>query len=215
MELKKLFKKIDKYLICLNFIFAALLLFSYLSAVISPRIFWPLAFLGLAYSMLLFINLFFVFYWAIRLKKHIFISIIGIVCGYDVLLNSIGFNFFQAAVPANHLKLMTYNVHVFKNMEEIPAYKQILRVVNSSQPDIIAFQEYYTQYSRFAIRDSLKHVLHSDQFHFVPFKISPYDSTGLALYSKYPIVNNGIVRLSGEQNDNQGIYIGMRPTKLS
>ena len=207
MKFKSFLVKFDKYFLYLNILFAVLLLLSYLSAVISPGVFWPLAFLGLGYSILLFINLIFIVYWVIRRRKYVLISTIGILVGYNVLLNSVGFNFFQAAVPANHLKLMTYNVHVFKNMEEIPAYRQILKVVNSSQPDIIAFQEYYTQYSRFAIRDSLTHLFHSDQFHFVPFKISPYDSTGLALYSKYPIVNKGIVRLSDEQNDNQGIFI--------
>jgi len=210
MKFKKWLVKFEKYFLFLNFFFATLLLLSYLSAVISPGVFWPLAFLGLGYLILLFINLFFVFYWAIRLKKHFALSSVSILLGYKVLLNTIGLNFFHATLPLlpnNGLKLMTYNVHTFQSINNFPAYKPILKIVKLSQPDIIGFEEFYTQHSRFGICDSIKDVLHSNHFYFEPFKKSTVDSTGLALFSKYPIVNRGTIKLSSDQNDNQGIYI--------
>ena len=216
MNWGKLFAKIERSFIYITFFFGAVLLLSYLSPLVSPQLFWPLAFLGLSYLLLLFINLFFCVYWAIRLKKYFFIPAISILLGWSVLLNNIGFSRSPDISPVLsgfHLKLMTYNVHDFKTMDvpvNLPAYKQIVKLVGSTQPDIIGFEEFYSQYSRFRICDSLKKTLHTSQFYFEPFKITRYDSTGLALFSKYPIINKGIVRLSNERNDNQGIYIDIK-----
>jgi endonuclease/exonuclease/phosphatase family metal-dependent hydrolase len=213
MKLKSLLIKLERFFLYVNFFFSALLLLSYLAAVISPGKFWPLAFLGLIYLTLLYINLFFVVYWAVRLKKYFFISTLSILLGYNVLLNSIGFNvahISQSSSTSDSLKLMTYNVHTFQGMDERPAYKRILKLIDLNQPGIIGFEEFYTQHSRFGICDSIKNVLHSNQFYFEPFKASEVDSTGLALFSKYPIIHRGIIRLSNEQNDNQGIYIDVK-----
>jgi endonuclease/exonuclease/phosphatase family metal-dependent hydrolase len=216
MKYKKSFLKVEKVFFFINIFFAALLLCSYLSAVVSPQKFWPLAFLGLTYFYLLGINLLFSIYWAVRLKKYFIISAISILAGYNVLLNSIEFN--SSSKPASlqsipPLKLMTYNVHNFRTLDEplnLPAEKSILGLINLNQPDIIGFEEFYTQYGRFKICDSLKGTLHTDQYYFEPFLKGRVDSTGLALFSKYPIVHKGIVRLSNKQNDNQGIYIDIK-----
>src|ERR1700731_3551988 len=104
---KKSFLKLERVILYINFVVALLLLFSYLSAVISPQTIWPLAFLGLIYPILLLINLLFCFYWAIRLKRYFFISAISIILGFNILLNSIGFNFFHKTLPVSskaHLK---------------------------------------------------------------------------------------------------------------
>jgi endonuclease/exonuclease/phosphatase family metal-dependent hydrolase len=216
MAFKKILFKLERALLYINFIFAALLLISYLSAVISPAQFWPLAFLGLAYPILLGLNLFFLIYWTLRLKKYFFISAISILFGFNILLNSIGFSNSAIApqeLSSDHLKLMTYNVHDFnvgKGQVNVPANKQIVELINLNQPDIIGFEEFYTQHSRFGILDSLKKTLHTNQFYFEPFKSDNIEATGLALFSKYPIVSRGIIRFSNEKDENQGIYADIK-----
>jgi len=216
MELKKKFLKIERTFVYINLFFAALLLFSYLSPLISPQEFWPLAFLGLTYLILLFINLFFCIYWVIRIKKYFFISAVSVIIGVNVLLNNIEFNSSPPASPGTrtaYLKLMTYNVHNFNGIDshgKLPAYKPILKLVNLNQPDIIGFEEFYLKSFHFKICDSLNKVLNTNQFYFEPFKITKEDSTGLALFSKYPIINRGFIRLSDEPNDNQAIYIDIK-----
>jgi endonuclease/exonuclease/phosphatase family metal-dependent hydrolase len=216
MGFKKLYLRLEKFFLYTNCFFAVLLLSSYLSTMISPQRFWPLAFLGLIYLILLFINLFFCIYWAIRLRKYFFISTISILIGFNFLLNNIGLNFFHRAssfsgVP--HLKLMTYNVHNFRTIDlplNLPANKQILKLINLNQPDILGLEEFYLQSSRLKICDSLKKVLNTDQYYFEPFVKNETDSTGLALFSKYPIINRGVVEFSNEGNDNPGIYIDIK-----
>ncbi|HEY8781717.1 endonuclease/exonuclease/phosphatase family protein [Flavobacterium sp. UBA6046] len=216
MELKKSILKIDRSFLYINFIFAALLLFSYLSAVISPQKFWPLAFLGLSYSILLFINLAFCIYWAIRFKKYFFVSAISISVGFNVLLNSVEFNNSPSTISISstpHLKLMTYNVHNFRTLDtprNSGAYKPILKLIDLNQPDIIGIEEYNTSQFRFKICDSLKKVLNTSQFYFAPFITTKSDSTGLALFSKYPIIHRGVIGISNQSDDNQAIYIDIK-----
>ena len=211
MDAKKLFIKFEKCFFYINFFFAALLVFSYLASIISPERFWPLAFLGLIYPILIYTNLLFVIYWVIRRRKFFFISFVTILIGLNVLLNTIGFSFSDPAksrLPAAHLKLMTYNVHNFQSIiNNKPADKAMLKLIDLNQPDIIGFEEFYSQYTRFNICDSLKRMLHFNQFYFEPFNITRYDSTGLALFSKYPIINKGVVKLSSEQDNTPGIFI--------
>jgi endonuclease/exonuclease/phosphatase family metal-dependent hydrolase len=213
MKLKKSFLKIERFILYFNFISAVLLLFSYLAAYISPQKFWPLAFFGLVYLILLGINLFFCIYWIVRLKKYFFISAISIILGFNILLNSIGFNYFHKTLlfsSSAHLKLMTYNVHNFENIANISAYKPILHLISLNRPDVIGFEEFNSRNGSFRMCDSLKKVLQANQFYFEPFIKAKYDSTGLALFSKYPIIHRGIIRLSDQRNENQVIYIDIK-----
>jgi endonuclease/exonuclease/phosphatase family metal-dependent hydrolase len=213
MKFKKALLIIEGFVLYFNFFFAALLLLSYLSPLISPQKFWPLAFLGLLYLILLFINLFFCIYWVIRLKKYFFISAIVIILGFNVLLNNVGFNYFHKTLSSSSkapLKLMTYNVHNFQNTINLSVHRSILQLINLNQPDVIGFEEFNFKPSIFKVCDSLKKILHTNQFYFEPFIKTQYDSTGLALFSKYPIINHGIIRLSNERNENQAIYIDVK-----
>jgi vancomycin resistance protein VanJ len=53
-----------------NHLAAIALLVSYLAPYVSPENFWLLSFFGLGYPILVAINLVFVLYWAIQLKKR-------------------------------------------------------------------------------------------------------------------------------------------------
>lgn len=108
---------------------------------------------------------------------------------------------------------MTYNVHNFKMADSpvsVSVHKKILKLINSNQPDIIGFQEFNSKNVIFRICDSLKKTMHSDQFYFEPFIKTQWDSTGLALFSKYPIINHGVIKLSNARDDNQAIYIDVK-----
>jgi endonuclease/exonuclease/phosphatase family metal-dependent hydrolase len=216
MRFKSLFLKLEKFIFYSNIFFALLLLCSYLSAVVSPQKFWPLAFLGLIYPILLIINLVFCIYWAIRLKKYFFISAVSILAGFNILLNSIGFNISSNAgsvSSALRLKLMAYNVHNFLTLDtprNFSSGEAILKLIGQNQPDVVGFEEYYKSSFRFKFGDSLQKVLNTNQYYFEPFLKTDYDSTGLALFSKYPIIHRGVVGLSNEVRENQAIYIDIQ-----
>ena len=59
-----------KLMVVVNLFFILLLLLSYLSLYISPEKYWLLAFAGFVYPVFLLINVFFVLFWLVFLKKY-------------------------------------------------------------------------------------------------------------------------------------------------
>ena len=203
---RKLIFIVDKLARIINIIFALLLLLSILAGIVSPQVCWPLALAGLCYSIFLFGNLFFVVYWIARANRFVSISLACILIGWKPLTNTIGFHLRQ---PVNfkkdlkNIRIMTFNVHDF-NME-LPngdsSRQAMLQLLKNKQPDVVCFQEYYSWRSDnpYQITDSIKQALGAPYHYFKPFAgTSTYD-IGLAIFSRFPIVDTGLV--SAQQDD--------------
>jgi endonuclease/exonuclease/phosphatase family metal-dependent hydrolase len=108
--------------------------------------------------------------------------------------------------------MMTYNVHGFKHYgvrHDTSTKHLILALLAQQQPDIIGFQEFYSKPTgRFDMIDSLKIALKTDRYYFEP--ITFHRTVGMAIFSKYPIVGQGMIQLSGPNNENQCIYVDVK-----
>ena len=205
-----------KIILISNILFALLLVISSSASIVNPQIFWLIALLGLAYPILFLINLIFFLYWFVRLKKYAFISGLTLLLGFNIALNYFGFrlpyNYSLKNKTGRSLRIMTYNVHNFEDINKIPrySYQKILKTIKAQNPDVITLEEFYQNSGRFNICDSLKKMLHTEHYYFEPFLKTPNDSTGLAIFSKFPIVNRNLIRLSNAKNDNQGIVVDIK-----
>ncbi len=135
-----------KILFFINNIFALLLLFAYTTTFLSPVSFPFFAIINFSIPVLWFINLGFVLVWLLKLKKHIFLSLIVIALGW--------FHFQKLFVISESekvnepgLKVMSYNVMQFYNKEnkKISTYPEIEKFINNENPDIICLQEFKNQ----------------------------------------------------------------------
>jgi endonuclease/exonuclease/phosphatase family metal-dependent hydrolase len=197
---RKAIYTIDKVARVLNLIFALLLLLSVISGFVSPQVCWPLALAGLCYSTFLLVNLFFVVYWIARANRFVLVSLVCILIGYKPLTNTVGFHLSQPAdvkKDPNDIRMLTFNVHDF-NME-LPngdsSRRAMLQLLKRKQPDVVCFQEYYSWRSDnpYQITDSIKQALRASYHYFKPFAgTSTYD-IGLAIFSRYPIIDSGLV----------------------
>src|SRR5690606_19768355 len=79
---RKSLRFIGKVLITLNGIAVLLLLLSYLAPFVKPQVFWPFAFMGIAYPVFLFFNVIFVFIWLFRKPSLSLISLFAILIGW-------------------------------------------------------------------------------------------------------------------------------------
>jgi len=208
----------NKIALIVNLAFAILLFISYLSAIVGPRGSWFIAFLGLTYQFLLFVNILFAFYWAFQFKGYVLISALVIVLGWGILINNVGLHFKSKPLipkPGKYIRIMTFNVHNFMSIDSpsFPVHKQILNLIRKQQPDIIAFEEYYTNYKQVNVADSLTRVMHSANYFFQPLVKTFRDSTGIAIYSKYPIVNYNIIPIASNGESAQCIYVDLKLRK--
>jgi endonuclease/exonuclease/phosphatase family metal-dependent hydrolase len=55
--------------------------------------------------------------------------------------------------------------------------------------------------------DSVKKALNTTNYYFQPFGSTADNGTGLAIISKYPIVNKGIILLANDGSDTKSIYV--------
>jgi len=221
MKVKRKQSFIGKILLWINLFLCLALLLSYLAPHVDPRKVWAFAFFGLAYPVLLIFNLIMLAYWLLRRRWQFLLSLITILLGYNVLFNNIGFRLSGAetAKPAmeNAIRVMTYNVHNFKRYgasNDISTKHQILTLISQQQPDIIGFQEFYTKNKgQYEMRDSLIRIIGASNFYFEPFNFNSTEAIGMAIFSRFPIVGKGMIRLTETRSENQCLFVDVKKGK--
>jgi len=217
MKAKKKLSFIDKIILWLNGLLCFALLLSYLAPVVDPKTFWLIAFFGLAYPLLLVGNIVFVVFWGIRRSRYVFVSIICIAIGYNVLANNLQLRLsdsFSAAPNLSVVHMMTYNVHNFKRYgsgNDISTKRDILQMINENQPDVIGFQEFYTRnVGQYDMRDSILKIMNTTWYYFEPVMANSQESLGLAIFSKFPIVAHGNIPFANKLSENSCVYIDVK-----
>ncbi|WP_183565828.1 endonuclease/exonuclease/phosphatase family protein [Mucilaginibacter sp. SP1R1] len=219
MKVKRKQSFIGKLLLWINLLLCLALLISYLAPNVNPQKVWLFAFFGLAYPVLLIINLAMMAYWLLRKRWQFMLSLVTILIGYNVLFNNIGFRFGSADVAKprleNTIRVMTYNVHNFKrygSKNDESTRHDILKLINEQQPDIIGFEEFYTRNKgQYEMRDSIVKIMGANNFYFEPFNFNSSEAIGMAIFSKFPIIAKGMIHLSTDKTStNQCLYADVK-----
>ncbi len=204
----------DRIILILSILAAASILLSYLAPVVNPaRVLIP-ALLGLAYPYLLLLNLIFLLYWLVRLKKQILIPLVSILLGWNHLSSLLPLHFREMNIPKeipdeSLIHVLSYNVRGFDvfRWSDHPQVKQgILRLVEEEDPDIVCFQEYYSSGSRGETHSDI-----ARRLYFLPessvYYTSDYTNTsgfGIATFSKFPIIKRS--RIPFPTSTNAAMY---------
>ena len=188
---------LNKLILIFNIVLALTLTLSYALPYLSPKAFPLLAVLSLTVPVLIFINLFFLIYWIIRLKKYLLISFVSLLLGLSHVNSLYKIHGKVSGSIKNTITLLSYNVHSFNrylwiDSKTIP--QDISDFVKQNAPDIFCIQEFYDSEG-----------IDFDQF---AFKHQDFnnDNGELALvtFSKYPIINKGSLRFA--HTPNNAIY---------
>ncbi|MDT0649951.1 endonuclease/exonuclease/phosphatase family protein [Autumnicola edwardsiae] len=190
----------DKFIFLLNSLLAAALLFSYLLPFIPPNKFALLSVLSLGVPLLIMINAAFLVYWLVKLKKQIWLPVITLLLGFNHVTSIYEFEASEENGEAEGLEVMSYNVRHFsqylstpEERENVP--KNITSFIAGEDPDIVAFQEYYNGEIEVAKQFPYKYIkLKTESAEF-----------GLAVFSKYPIINTVSLNFDSSSNNN-GVY---------
>lgn len=208
----------DKFILVGALVVALLLLLSYRAGSANPNQHIYLAFLGLAYPYLLLVHLGFTAYWVLRGKIFFWVTAVVIVfCGIRPLTASFALMGDEGTAEKQHeehLRVMTYNVHTFTRYGEAldaEVKSQMLQVVKDQNPDVISFQEFYTRpKGKFAILDTLKKQMGFKYHYFVPSAKNDFEAYGMAIFSKYPINQTGVIAFGSSFLGEQSIYADVK-----
>jgi len=185
-------------MIILNIIVAVALIMACLCCFISPKAIWWIGFFGLAYMYLLAFNVCFLLGWIFSSKKKmILISLIPILIGWTFVGKNI--QLFEKKIPEELLeesvKILSFNVHVFSQRNTVQPDGKMLNIFDffrEQDADIICIQEFaVNQWRQNDLRE--ENVLRQlDKAPFYHIEL-PLRTSGIATFSKYPIIRKGVV----------------------
>jgi len=192
------------FVICFYLLILGLIL-SYLSPYISPKTAWWIQLFGLAYPVILLVTVIFALGLLFNNRKKALILWIVILIGTPVHLRFFGTGMSQdkSSENANTIRVMSYNVRLFDMYKwvhkELPDSKNaFLNYFKAQAPDVLCLQEYIEDKRptpHISIRDIKKSGNFSHMMQTVTVQ-SKNVNFGLAIFSKYPIVNQGELKTS-------------------
>jgi endonuclease/exonuclease/phosphatase family metal-dependent hydrolase len=185
---------ISKTMLFFNVIVAFTTLMAYLLPFLAPKWFPFLSVLTLFLPFFLVVNVLFFMYWLLQFKKYIFVS--GLVLLLGITFINKFYNLKPTTLPKSEKEftIMSYNVRLFNKFNwnkkaNIPT--KIAEFVSEKNPDILCVQEYSnlekTQFSNY----KYKHV----------FKEGKNIIVGNAIFSKYKIIDKGVINFPNSTNN--------------
>lgn len=184
---------IDKLIFIINNLMAFALVMSYLLPFISPEKFAQLAILSLFGPVLIIINIGFVIFWMIKLKKQLLLSLLVLIIGFKFINSFYQYPVKVTEVEKNGISLMSYNVKMFNLYQWIAdknTNKKIITFIKNEQADILCIQEY-----------------HGSEQKNIPYKYrfvktnDDHSKIGQAIFSKYRIINSGSLNFKNSGNN--------------
>ena len=200
----------DRVVLILNILGAIAMLLAYLAPIVNPARMVIPALFGLAYPYLLMMHLAFLCYWLIRLKKEILISLIVVLLGWNHLNNLLPLNLRPSEIPVNTsqdrlLKALSYNVRgfdIFQWSKEPEANKEIFKFLETQEPQLVCFKEYYTSslsgQTHAYIASQLKYLPHNAVYYTADHTNS--NGFGIATFCKYPILKKSRIPFNSSFN---------------
>lgn len=186
-------KGFEKLIYVVNSLMAFALLLSYLLPYLEPKRFAILSVLSLAVPFLIIINILFVIYWLIKVKKQLLVSLIVLAIGYNYLFSLYKFSSSKNIDDSKNLTVMNYNVRLFNvfNWIDNPNLKDDMsRFISENKPDILCMQEYRPD-------DAINFEGYQKYEHLTGDKVK----NGQAIFTIFPIVNSGSIEFPRTSNN--------------
>lgn len=185
---------LNKAMFFINIVLAILTFVAYVLPFLAPKIFTFLSVLTLILPFFLILNGLFFIFWLLQFRKRMFLS--GLVLLMGITFVNKFYKFSSTELPASEkdFVIMSYNVRLFNLFDWIPnreVTKEIKKFINDKNPDILCIQEYST-----AANIDLKVYTHR-----YIFMQGNKIKTGLAIFSKFPILQEGNLVFPGSNNN--------------
>ncbi|GAB3218714.1 endonuclease/exonuclease/phosphatase family protein [Algoriphagus aestuariicola] len=167
----------------------------YSSVFVSPEIFRFAGLLPFFIPVILIVNIFLFAVLALSWRRLAFFPLAALLIGYKFLL--ISFQIHPRNEDAEGLKVLTYNAHSFfyrkKKTDQLDP--NVFTWLAEHPADIKSFQEFY-QDNTSSTRNALKFLTKDGEYEHVYHIVdgNPQKrSQGMAIFSRYPILNHGVV----------------------
>ncbi|WP_353777739.1 endonuclease/exonuclease/phosphatase family protein [Winogradskyella sp. 3972H.M.0a.05] len=193
----KRLRGLDKLMFFINSLAATMLLLSYILPYIPPKKFAFLSVLSLAVPILIIINILFVIYWLLKVKRQLLLSLIVLILGYSYVFSLYKFSSSKQVDSEKNISVMSYNVRLFNLfnwIEDVDVKEEFVKFISLEQPDVLSLQEHY-----------LKSKIDLEGYYKFEAASTEKATTGQAIFSKFPIVNSGSIEFP--ETSNNAIFV--------
>ncbi len=204
-------RKLLKYLLLIvNIIFAAMLIVSGAARWLNPAQHTTVAIIGMFFPILMLINLLMALCWLLMLKKNALLSLTVVLL---FVHRYISFSTDSDASGGLQLRVLTYNTHNF-GLNQRPEHLQIMHemvdFVGMQNVDIACFQEYTNGEHTLPVDANIAGKFGYSHICYMPERWVRGDThSGLATYSRYPIVGRQQIAADGK-TDKMIIYTDIK-----
>lgn len=197
------FKIRRKTMLVVSVIAGMSLLMSIASCFISPHFLWVNAFFGLFFPINVFINFVLICYWIKYKPKLALIPLIPFVLSTFFFNRVFTINFEKE--KRTGIKVMTWNVKCFDlynwSMNKETGEK-MMNVIKNENPDVLCFQEFYTDEQKFHNLEFIRDKLGYKYVHFYKtLTLRNTDHWGIVTFSKFPIKNKENIVFENSKNN--------------
>jgi endonuclease/exonuclease/phosphatase family metal-dependent hydrolase len=191
----------NKIVFFFNIVLTVFTFAAYILPFLAPKWFPFLSVLTLILPLFLILNGLFFIYWLLQFKRQIILSGLVLILGITFINKFYKLSALDLPVTDKDFVVMSYNVRLLNLFNWLPKKdvpKAILDFINEQNPDVLCLQE-YSNYAK------------------IDLKIYPYHSvftkgdqikSGQAIFSKFPIVNDG--QLTFPDTDNAVIFADIK-----
>ena len=184
----------NKGMFFFNIVLTLVTFIAYVLPFLAPKSFPLLSVLTLFMPLFFVLNAMFFIYWAFQFKKQLIVSGLVLLLGITFINKFYKFSTPPFSVEEKDFTVMSYNVrllNVFKwiDRDDVPA--DILGFINDKNPDILCIQEYAA-----SAKIDLKVYPHR-----YIFTTGNQIKTGQAIFSKFPIIDQGNIVFPNSNNN--------------
>ncbi|MBQ3734545.1 MAG: endonuclease/exonuclease/phosphatase family protein [Bacteroidales bacterium] len=214
-------KKLGKFLLIVITILASLgLLFAFFAKILPPSFSGTVAYCGLFFPYLLIACFILTIVWLVIDFTWALIPVLVILLNVNNIDRHFQFRGIdKPEVCTNCLKVMSYNAKAFNiySDDQISRNRQVVHFLQNEKPDILCIQEYSydnTGKSGFNSTEAILYALNvkdNEKTHKVmlPYKNKLGYQFGMAVFSKYRIVDGGFVE-TADSSSNKSMYVDIR-----
>jgi endonuclease/exonuclease/phosphatase family metal-dependent hydrolase len=184
----------NKIIFTVNLLLTVLTIIAYILPFLTPKSFPILAVLTLFLPIMLILNILFLIFWGIQLKRQLLLSLAVLLIGIPFINKFYKHSNTDLPISSNDFVIMSYNVRLFNKFqwsEKSTVPVEIADFVKEKNPDILCIQEFSNakefDYSAF-------------DYHYIMSKGDKI-KTGQAIFSKFKIIKKGEIKFPNSSNN--------------
>lgn len=190
-----------------------------LAAFITPGKYWVISLSGIVFPFLFLLNFIFLIFWLSRKSWLLFgLHLFVFVTGFKTFNVQWAWNRDSKPETDSAFSVLSFNARNFDFYNWSGNYfgtstirQDAMNMIRELKPDIICFQEFFhCDTGKYRIRQYMTDSLgYNEQFLVMPVRLYQHQHWGMAIYSRYTIVNTGEIELPKPAGPRKGSSINL------